>query len=64
MTEITTSSDHGFLPGDAILILISDRRWWRRFLYWITCRGEPVIETIHTIITSADVNTLTITEER
>lgn len=61
MDTITiTNPELGILTGDTIIITASDHRWWRRFLYWILRKGNPVRKTTHTIISSS-VNTFTIT---
>lgn len=44
MSKITTSTSHGFQPGDTIRMTVPDRRWWRRLLFWMLRRGEPTID--------------------
>ena len=48
---IYTNNVSCFSPGDTILTLTTDHRWWRRFLNWITFKGYPTIKTKYTIHT-------------
>lgn len=44
MSKITTTTPHGYQPGDIITMTVPDRRWWRRLLFWILRLGKPMRE--------------------
>ena len=58
MSKITTTTPHGYQPGDIITMTVPDRRWWRRLMFWLLRRGTPMREqTMH--VTAASETTIT-----
>ena len=62
MTGFTTTETPsiGFKKGDRLAITMADRRWWRRFWYWITFRKNPQRTVNYTITRTDTPSTVTL----
>jgi hypothetical protein len=59
-TTITTyGHGHGLQGGDIIVVTMIDRRWWRRLVYWLLRRGQPM-RTVRRRVTVINATTLTL----
>ena len=58
VTMVTTSRRHEFRPGELVVLLAPDNRWWRRAWFRLLRRGEPKL-VFQCQITQATANTLT-----